>query len=219
MKVTQEPRLWIEQQLLSQPLTERAIIFCLFRKHVEMMVSYLKSKMTTRKIFECSSGATDDLSAFQAASGVMVCTSGLSTGVTFEKVTRVYFLDCCHGPEAFLQGAGRGARFEGESCVSTLVTNKAQLKYFMHSDMPDIGKMATFCYDVIEKQLDFSSEIYKLFDHPTRNNISQTLDHSHASNMDMPMPDAKRQRCMGQHSDNSQLAGDIKVCEHVYHVT
>ena len=104
MKVTQEPRLWIEQQLLSQPLTERAIIFCLFRKHVEMMVSYLKSKMTTRQIFECSSGATDDLSAFQAASGVMVCTSVLSTGVTFEKVTRVYFLDCCHGPRRWLSG-------------------------------------------------------------------------------------------------------------------
>ena len=219
MKVTQDPRIWIEKQLLLQPVTERAIIFCLFRKHVEMMVSYLKSKITTRQIFECSSGATDDLPAFHAASGVMVCTSVLSTGVSFDKVTRVIFLDCCHGPEAFLQGAGRGARFEGETCVSTLVTNKAQLQYFMHSDMPEVGKMATFCYEVIEKRLDFSSEIYKLFQHSTRNNISQTQDHSHTSIMDMTIPNAKRQRCIGQLSDDSQLAVDDKVREHVDHVS
>ena len=212
LKVTLEPRQWIADDLVAQPSNERAIIFCLFKKHVAMMVTFLKLKIMHREILECTSGATADLAAFKTeASGVMVCTTVLSTGVTFERVTRVYFVDCCHGPEAFLQGAGRGARGEGEQCVSTLVTSKSQLQYFMHSEMPQIGNMATFCYEIIDSKLDFSTRIYKLFEHQCSDEVSSTLELAGGSAQDMPVNSSKRRRVSG--ALDSSTDDKHKVCE------
>ena len=68
-------------------------------------------------------------------SAVMVCTSVLAAGVSFDSVTRVFFLSCAHGPESFLQGAGRGARSEQEHCIATLVTTRRDLVHYQQSKL------------------------------------------------------------------------------------
>jgi superfamily II DNA/RNA helicase len=59
----------------------------------------------------------------------------LSAGVSFDEVTRVFFLGSAHNPETFLQGAGRGARSEQEKCIATLVTTKKDMAYYKESKM------------------------------------------------------------------------------------
>lgn len=165
MKMTSDPRSWIVEDLERQPQNQRAIVYCLYKRNVELMAEMLKSKMPKRVVLECVSGSTADLSKFKSTFSIMVCTSVLVAGISIDGVTRVYFLDCANGPEGFLQGAGRGARAEGEACVATLVTCKTQLQYFMYSDQTMTSHMATFCYSCYEKNLDFAEELYKLFQH------------------------------------------------------
>ena len=130
------------------------------------MAALLRTK-TSRSVFECESGATAQLDQFRRShSSIMVCTSVLSAGVTFENVTQVLYLDCAGGAAQFLQGSGRGARGAGEKCVATLVTSRSQLQYFAFSDMKEIAHMADFCLHVLDTNLDFASELYKLFEHP-----------------------------------------------------
>ena len=166
IRLSTDPKNWIAQELETQPDGERAIVFCPFKKNVFSMARLLRTT-TTRSVFECESGKTDALDQFRMSqSSIMVCTSVLSAGVTFGKVTQVIFLDCAGGTAQFLQGAGRGARGAGEKCVATLVTSRTQLQYFAYSDMKEIAHMAEFCLHVLNKNLDFASELYKLFEHP-----------------------------------------------------
>jgi superfamily II DNA/RNA helicase len=165
MKMTTDPRSWIVEDLERQPQNQRAIVYCLYKRNVELMAEMLKSKMPKRVVLECVSGSTADLSKFKSTFSIMVCTSVLIAGISIDGITRVYFLDCANGPEGFLQGAGRGARAEGETCVATLVTCKSQLQYFMYSDQTMTSHMATFCYSCYERNLDFAEELYKLFQH------------------------------------------------------
>jgi len=165
MKMTTDPRSWIVEDLERQPQNQRAIVYCLYKRNVELMAEMLKSKMPKRVVLECVSGSTADLSKFKSTFSIMVCTSVLVAGISIDGITRVYFLDCANGPEGFLQGAGRGARAEGETCVATLVTCKSQLQYFMYSDQTMTSHMATFCYSCYERNLDFAEELYKLFQH------------------------------------------------------
>ena len=166
IRLSTDPTMWITQAMEKQPAGERAIVFCPFKKNVYSMAALLRTK-TTRSVFECESGATDQLDQFRISqSSIMVCTSVLSAGVTFENVTQVLFLDCAGGAAQFLQGSGRGARGAGEKCVATLVTSRSQLQYFAFSDMTEIAHMADFCLHVLDTNLDFASELYKLFEHP-----------------------------------------------------
>ena len=171
MKVTSDSRLWIAQQLVAQPADQRAIVFCLFKKVVPEMVAYLKGHLEDRQIMECSSGATADIPSFRkSASAVMVCTSVLGSGVSIDNITRVFFLDCAHGPEAFVQGAGRGARAVLEQCVAALVTTKKDLQYFKQANLSGISEMASFCQNCIDQRMDFSHEVCKIFEHPQDTN-------------------------------------------------
>ena len=165
MKMTTDPRSWIVEDLERQPQNQRAIVYCLYKKNVELFAEILRTKLPYRVVLECVSGSTADLSKFKSTFSIMVCTSVLVAGISIDGVTRVYFLDCANGPEGFLQGAGRGARAEGETCVATLVTCKTQLQYFMYSDQTYTSQMATFCYSCYEKNIDFAEELYKLFQH------------------------------------------------------
>lgn len=166
IRLSTDPKNWIAQELEKQPAGERAIVFCPFKKNVFSMARLLRST-TTRSVFECESGQTDDLDQFRISqSSIMVCTSVLSAGVTFEKVTQVIFLDCAGGAAQFLQGSGRGARGAGEKCVATLVTSRSQLLYFACSEMTQLAHMAEFCLHVLDTNMDFASELYKLFEHP-----------------------------------------------------
>lgn len=165
MKMTSDPRSWIVEDLQFQPQNQRAIVYCLYKKNVELFAEILRTKLPYRVVLECVSGSTADLVKFKTTFSIMVCTSVLGAGISIDGVTRVYFLDCANGPEGFLQGAGRGARAEGETCVATLVTCKTQLQYFMYSDQTYTSQMATFCYSCYEKNIDFAEELYKLFQH------------------------------------------------------
>jgi hypothetical protein len=136
LKITTDARGWIAEDLNNQPSGQKALVFCLFKKVVPEMSLYLKSILHNREIMECVSGVTADLVAFRRSdSGVMVCTSVLATGVSVENITRVYFLGCAHGPESFLQGAGRGARSDQEKCVATMVTTKRDLAFYQDSKL------------------------------------------------------------------------------------
>ena len=136
LKVTTDARAWIGHELSQQKSGQRAIVFCLFKKGVPEFASYLKEMLSSREILECISGATADIAAFRKLdSAVMVCTSVLSAGVSYDDVTRVFFLGCAHNPEQFLQGAGRGARSEREQCIATIVTTKKDLAYYQESKM------------------------------------------------------------------------------------
>jgi superfamily II DNA/RNA helicase len=165
MKMTSDPRSWIVEDLQFQPQNQRAIVYCLYKRNVELFAEILRTKLPYRVVLECVSGSTADLSKFKSTFSIMVCTSVLVAGISIDGITRVYFLDCANGPEGFLQGAGRGARAEGETCVATLVTCKTQLQYFMYSDQTYTSQMATFCYSCYEKNIDFAEELYKLFQH------------------------------------------------------
>ena len=173
MKMTSDPRAWIVEDLQFQPQNQRAIVYCLYKKNVELFAEILRTKLPYRVVLECVSGSTADLSKFKSTFSIMVCTSVLVAGISIDGVTRVYFLDCAHGPEGFLQGAGRGARAEGETCVATLVTCKAQLQYFMYSDQKFTSEMATFCYSCYENNLDFAEQLYKLFQHAAPDRFDQ----------------------------------------------
>ena len=166
LKVTSDTRSFITADLLSQSPGERAIIFCLFKNNVPHVANYVQSACRDRCVFQCISGKAADFTAFnRSESAIMVCTTVLAAGVAFQKVSRVYFLECSHGPEVFLQGSGRGARDEGEACIATLVTTKQQLETFKGSSMVYVSRMAAFCISCIEKRLDFGDEICKLFEH------------------------------------------------------
>lgn len=167
MKITSDSRLWIAQQLVAQPADQRAIVFCLFKKSVPDMATYLQQHLGHRKILECISGATADIPGFRAdKSAVMVCTTVLCAGISIDSITRIFFLDCAHGPEAFVQGAGRGARAKHESCVAALVTTKKDILYYQQSGFAGIADMAAFCQRCLEHNLEFSQEVCKLFEHP-----------------------------------------------------
>jgi hypothetical protein len=167
MKVTSDSRLWIAQQLVAQPADQRAIVFCLFKKSVPEMANYLQGHVGQRKIFECISGATADIPSFRAdKSAIMVCTTVLCAGISVNLITRIFFLDCAHGPEAFVQGAGRGARAEHEMCVAALVTTKKEMLYYAQSGFAGIADMAALCQRCHENNLEFSHEVCKLFEHP-----------------------------------------------------
>lgn len=165
--VTSNTREFISQNLRLQCAGQRAIIFCLYKTNVAQTAQFLKASGITRDVFECVSGKSADCYGFnQSESGIMVCTTVLAAGVSFSNVSRVYFQDGSHGPEVFLQGAGRGARAEGEQCEAFLVTSKQQLNYFQRStNCPQASSMATFCKDCFEKGLHFGRELYKMFDH------------------------------------------------------
>jgi hypothetical protein len=164
IKISSDPRICIADELFFQEPNQRAIVFCLFKKNVEDMAKMLRSRLQ-RVVLDCTSGATADLATFAASdSAVMVCTTVLATGVSFNKVTRIYFLDCAHSPEVFLQGAGRGAREPGETCVATLVTSKQQLDSLKERE-GYLGDMAKFCQTCIQSKKDFGHELYRLFEH------------------------------------------------------
>ena len=136
LKVTTDAKAWIAQELKRQPAGQRAIVFCLFKHNVTEMAAYLKETLGSREILECVSGAIDDMAMFRKlSSAIMVCTSVLAAGVSFDTVTMVFFLSCAHGPEYFLQGAGRGARSEQEKCVATLVSTRRDLENHQRSKM------------------------------------------------------------------------------------
>jgi superfamily II DNA/RNA helicase len=136
LKVTTDAKAWIAQELSRQQSGQRAIVFCLFKSMVPEMVAYLKETLVSREILECISGDISDISVFRKlSSAIMVCTSVLAAGVSYDNVTRVFFLSCAHGPEHFLQGAGRGARSEHEKCVATLVTTRKDLESHHRSKM------------------------------------------------------------------------------------
>jgi superfamily II DNA helicase RecQ len=167
MKITSDSRLWIAQQLVAQPADQRAIVFCLFKKSVPEVAKYLQGHVGERKIFECISGATADIPSFRAdKSAIMICTTVLCAGISVGAITRIFFLDCAHGPEAFVQGAGRGARAEHESCVAALVTTKKDILYYTQSGFAGIAEMAALCQECLENNLEFSHEVCKLFEHP-----------------------------------------------------
>ena len=134
LKVTTDAKAWIAQELSTQQAGQRAIVFCLFKNIVPEMVACLKETLVSREILECISGDIDDMATFRKmSSAIMVCTSVLASGVSFDSVTRVFFLGCAHGPEQFAQGAGRGARSEQEKCVATLVTTRKDLETYQRS--------------------------------------------------------------------------------------
>jgi superfamily II DNA/RNA helicase len=136
LKVTTDAKAWIAQELKRQPAGQRAIVFCLFKQNVTEMAAYLKGTLESREILECVSGAIHDMAMFRKlSSAIMVCTSVLAAGVSFDTVTMVFFLSCAHGPEYFLQGAGRGARSEQEKCVATLVSTRRDLENHQRSKM------------------------------------------------------------------------------------
>ena len=136
LKVTTDARIWIAQELSDQQSCQRAIVFCLFKSMVPETASFLKQMLGSRTVLECTSGITADMGAFRKLdSAVMVCTSVLAAGVSFDSVTRVFFLSCAHGPESFLQGAGRGARSEQEHCIATLVTTRRDLVHYQQSKL------------------------------------------------------------------------------------
>lgn len=167
LKLTTDSKAWIVQQLKAQPKHQKAIVFCLFKKAVSEMAKCLRVELQNRNVLECTSGALADLPTFRSLdSTVMVCTSVLSAGVSIDAITRVYFLDCVQGPEALLQGAGRGARADTDQCVAALVTTKSSLQYFQQAKLTGISEMATFCQTCIDEDLDFSHEVCKLFEHP-----------------------------------------------------
>ena len=174
IKVTSDPRRFIADDLCGQDENRRAIVFCLFKRNVEDMARILRSRVN-RQVFDCTSGATADLSAFaEYDSSVMVCTTVLAAGVSFDSVTRIYFLDGAHGPEIILQGAGRGARAKGETCVATLVTSNHQLECLKERD-GCLGAMASFCQTCIHDKLDFAEELYRLFEHPKEGAVQKML--------------------------------------------
>ena len=136
LKVTTDAKAWIAQELNRQPAGQRAIVFCLFKHNVPEMAAYLKETLGSREILECVSGAIDDMAMFRKlSSAIMVCTSVLAAGVSFDTVTMVFFLGCAHGLEYLLQGAGRGARSEQEKCVATLVSTRRDLENHQRSKM------------------------------------------------------------------------------------
>ena len=136
LKVTTDAKAWISQELKRQPAGQRAIVFCLFKHNVTEMAAYLKETQGSREILECVSGAIDDMAMFRKlSSAIMVCTSVLAAGVSFDTVTMVFFLSCAHGPEYLLQGAGRGARSEQETCVATLVSTRRDMENHQRSKM------------------------------------------------------------------------------------
>ena len=166
--VTSEGRDFIVQNLQRQPQCERAIIFCLYKCNVPQTVRFLKSSGIQRDIFECVSGkSADDCNGFyRSESGIMVSTTVLAAGVSFNNVTRVYFEGGAHGPEVFLQGAGRGARADGQQCEAFLVTSKQQISYLMDRTKCDSASiMAKFCNNCFEEGLHFGRELYRLFYH------------------------------------------------------
>ncbi len=164
IKISSDPRNCIAEDLSLQEPNRRAIVFCLFKKNVEDMSKMLRS-ILKRDVLDCTSGATADLATFAASdSAVIVCTTVLATGVSFDRVTRIYFLDCAHSPEVFLQGAGRGAREQGETCVATIVTSKQQLECLKERE-GYLGAMANFCQTCIQTSANFSQELYRLFEH------------------------------------------------------
>ncbi len=165
--VTPQVRTFIAENLQLQPQGQRAIVFCLYKINVEQTVQFLRSLSMGRDIFQCISGKSADCSAFnRSKSAIMVCTTVLAAGVSFSNVTRVYFQDGSHGPEVFLQGAGRGARADGEQCMAFLVTSKQQLNYFNDTlTCPQAATMATFCMKCFEEGLNFAHELYGLFLH------------------------------------------------------
>lgn len=176
LKLTTDSKSWIVQQLKAQPKHQKAIVFCLFKKVVSEMAKCLRVELQNRKVLECTSGALADLPTFRTLdSTVMVCTSVLSAGVSIDNITRVYFLDCVQGPEALIQGAGRGARAEADECVAALVTTKSSLQYFQQAKLSGISEMATFCQKCIDEALNFSHEVYKLFEHPLSDQVSNRL--------------------------------------------
>jgi hypothetical protein len=191
IKVTSDPRKFIADDLCAQDENRRAIVFCLFKRNVEDMSRILRSRMN-RQVFDCTSGATADLSAFaESDSSVMVCTTVLAAGVSFDRVTRIYFLDGAHGPEIVLQGAGRGARAKGEICIATLVTSKHQLECLKERD-GCLGAMASFCQTCIEDKLDFAEELYKLFKHPKDGDVENMIIHEYLDESES-IPHAKHQ--------------------------
>ncbi len=166
LRLTSDTRAFITADLGSQPPGERAIVFCLFKNNVQQVANYVKTAFRDRCVFQCTSGKAADFAAFNRSdAAIMVCTTVLAAGVAFQKVSRVYFLDCSHGPEVFLQGSGRGGRDEGETCIATLVTTRLQLETFKESGMVYASRMAAFCLSCIEKRLDFADEICRLFEH------------------------------------------------------
>ena len=173
LRISADPIMWIAQELgklSTQKSGQRAIVFCLFKKQVHEVAELLRSKLKNRDVFECVAGSNADLTAFKTSlSGIMVCTTVLAAGVSFQNVTRVFFLDCAHCAELFLQGAGRGARSASDHCVSALVTNKSQLQHFQGGNMANTAEFATFCLNCIENNLVFAEEIYALYDHQTVN--------------------------------------------------
>jgi superfamily II DNA/RNA helicase len=136
LKVTTDAKAWIAQELSRQQSGQRAIVFCLFTSIVPEMVAVLKETLSAREILECISGDIGQLATFRKlSSAIMVCTSVLAAGVSYDNITRVFFLSGAHGPENFLQGAGRGARSEQERCVATLVTTRKDLENHQRSKM------------------------------------------------------------------------------------
>ena len=136
LKVTTDTRAWLAHDLSNQPAGQRAIVFCLFTKVVPELAAYLKGTLRSREVLQCTSGITADLAHFRrSTSAVMVCTSVLCTGVSIDNIWRVYFMGGAHGAEAFLQGAGRGARSGQEQCIATMVVSKKDMEYYHDSKL------------------------------------------------------------------------------------
>jgi superfamily II DNA or RNA helicase len=190
LKLTTDTRQWVLEDLLAQK-HGRAIVFCLFKKSVQDMARILRAKIPNREVFECTSGATADLTAWfgGSKSTIMVATSLLATGVSIDDMTKIYFLDGAHGPEGLLQGAGRGARAEGETCVATLVTSKSQLLYLQDRD-GYLGAMAKWVKACSDNNWDFGEELYRLFEHPKQceDSMGSRLD----TGQGWPSEDTKR---------------------------
>ena len=174
LRITSDINSFITGDIRSQQPGQRAIVFCLFKNNVPQVAAYIQSAIPERTVFQCTSGKSSYYTLFNAShSAIMVCTTVSATGVSFEKVSRVYFLECSHGPEVFLQGAGRGARCDGESCIATLVTNRQKLESLQeYPNMAYAAAMASFCLTCIEGHLNFADEICRLFDHSIKDAVS-----------------------------------------------
>jgi len=179
-----DPKLAIMEEIQLQPKEEKAIVFCLFKAAVSEFAAMMRQKGLSRSVFECVSASLADVDTFRKSKcGIMVCTSVLAAGMSFQNVSRVFFLDCAHSPEEFLQGAGRGARGAGETCVASLFTSIPKLEKLQASSMKSTSSMASFCLDCITTRQDFATMLYGLFEHEAEGPLQsqEMASHKHRS--------------------------------------
>ena len=203
LRISFDPKLAIMEELLLQQKEEKAIVFCLFKAAVSEFAVMLKQKGLGRSVFECVSASLSEVDTFRKSKGgIMVCTSVLAAGMSFQNVSRVFFLDCAHSPEEFMQGAGRGARAVGETCIASLFTSISKLEKLQASSMKSTSSMASFCLDCMATRKDFATSLYGLFEHeaegPLQSQGMVTQEHRSGPSADMQCIHISKHRRMSE---------------------